>query len=254
MIGYFLDQKSVALYAFALGLLTMISKANPSLLLRGMFSSILTKQYSINKSMTNLKDKFAIITKITMIAVIPLYALLGINAKNIISLVYSDKYLETLPLIYIGLIFFIFREFTHPFNPLINTLEKNKLFLYTGIFSVYNGMANYILIPKLGIMGALIATGSASAMIFLFYLYQFKKIFISSYFHWKTLGKVILYSSSIILMGIIFNGYVTNVFLLFGVMLIEIIVFYFILTIFKVFSDEEREFLNKQIGKKLIRF
>jgi O-antigen/teichoic acid export membrane protein len=251
MIGYFLGQESVAIYSFALGILMIISKANPSLLLRGMFSTILIKKYTINKSLDDLADSFKLITKLAMVIVIPLYVILGINAENIIILVYSKAYIGALPIIYVGLFFFIFRELTHPFNPLINTLEKNKLFLYTGVFSIYNGLANLFLIPSLGIMGALIATGSACVMIFYFYLYQFKKVFTSGYFPWKSFFKLLMYSVSILLIGLLLNNYITNVISLLIVIIVEIMIFYILLPLFKVFNNSEREILNQQIGKKL---
>ena len=187
MISYFLSNEKVAIYSFGLGLISYLSYLNPSFLMKSYYTSLLTNYYSgsVDK---NILDKINFLFRISMVIMIPVYCVFAINVQDIIDVVFDKKYNAAVDLILLGLIFYIFKELTFTFSPLIDLFEKNKLFLRAGILSVFNLIVNLILIPRIGIMGALLGTGLTWILIFVFYLYGFIKFFKShKFFPFKTL-------------------------------------------------------------------
>ena len=184
---------------------------------------------------------------------IPLFTILAINLENIIRIIYSEKYLVAMPLIYLGILFMVIRSVTFAFTPLIMALEKNKLFVQAGVFSIYNLVGNLIFIPLFGTIGALIATGSAGIMIFTFYLFQFKKVFQSAYFPWLNFFQIILFCLPLVIMGIILNQYIQSIYSLFSAIILELLLYCLTLYCFKVFTIKERKMINIQMRNNLIK-
>lgn len=187
MISYFLSNEKVAIYSFGLGLISYLSYLNPSFLMKNYYTSLLTNYYSgsVDK---NIIDKINFLFRISVVIMIPFYSVFAINIEDIIDVVFDQKYNAAINLILVGLMFYLFKELTFSFSPLINLFEKNKLFLRAGILSVFNLIVNLILIPRIGIMGALLGTGLTWILIFVFYLYSFIKFFKShKFFPFKTL-------------------------------------------------------------------
>ena len=253
MIGYFIDQEAVAIYAFAMAILMLVSTVNPLIIFQGTFGSIFTRLYTRNNSLAQIKDYYIIIVKIGFVVTIPLFTILAINLENIIRIIYSEKYLVAMPLIYLGILFMVIRSVTFAFTPLIMALEKNKLFVQAGVFSIYNLVGNLIFIPLFGTVGALIATGSAGIMIFTFYLFQFKKVFQSAYFPWLNFFQIILFCLPLVIMGIILNQYIQSIYSLFSAIILELLLYCLTLYCFKVFTIKERKMINIQMRNNLIK-
>lgn len=217
MISYFLSNEKVAIYSFGLGLISYLSYLNPSFLMKNYYTSLLTNYYngSVDK---NIMDKINFLFRISVVIMIPFYSVFAINIEEIIDVVFDKKYSTAIDLILLGLIFYFFKELIFSFSPLINLFEKNKLFLRAGILSVFNLIVNLILIPRIGIMGALIGTGLTWILIFGFYLYSFIVFFKShKFFPFKTLVLSVFLGLAFILLinsipGLKFNGILTLIF------------------------------------------
>lgn len=231
MISYFLSNEKVAIYSFGLGLISYLSYFNPSFLMKSYYTSLLTNIYSgsVDK---NIIDKINFIFRISVVIMIPLYSVFAINIEYIIDIVFDKKYNAAVDLILLGLIFYVFKELNFSFSPLINLFEKNKLFLKAGILSIFNLIVNLILIPKIGIMGALIGTGLTWTLIFGFYLYSFIKFFKSyKFFPFKTVVSSLFLGLAFILLinsipGIKSNGILSLTFNFSWQLLLIVTLFY----------------------------
>ena len=253
MLGYFLNQEAFGFYTFAISLLLIVIKMSPTSTLKGTFEVIFTKLYTKNKSLEVMKLYYCLITKINLFITLPLLAILAINLENIISIIYSENYLTTIPLIYLGIFFMIISSNNSTFSPLIHALEKNKLFLYAGIFSIYNLVGNFILIPIYGTYGALFATGTAGLFIFIFYYIHFKKIFKKKFFPWKCLFNILISCFLILVLGNYLNEFISSIYSLIIVIVSQVIFYCFFLKYFKFFTLIEKKIINKELGIKFFK-
>lgn len=254
MLGYFLNQEAVGFYMFAMSILLIVIKISPTSILKGTLGVFFTKLYTKKKLLNDIKLYYGLITKLNLIVTFPMLTVLMINLENIINIIYSENYLITIPLIYLGAFFVIISSNNSTFSPLLQALEKNKLFLYAGIFSIYNLIGNIILIPIYGTYGAMFATGSSGVFIFIFYFFQFKKVFKNEFFPWKTLFNILISCFPILFLGKYLNEFIHSIYSLIIVILIQVIVYYFFIKFFKLFSLREKKIINKQLGIRFFKF
>lgn len=254
MIGFYLNQEAVAFYAFAMSILLIVTKMNPLSILKSTFGAILTRLYIKKKSLKLIKFYYVIITKLNFIVTFPLCAIFLVNLENIIKIIYSENYIETISLVNLGIFFMLINSNNFSFNPLMEALEKNKIFFYAGIFSIFNLVGNLTLIPIYGVFGALISTGTAGILMFIFYHYSFKKIFKNDFFPWKSFFHGLLLTFPIIITGKIFNEYIFSIYGLMLIIISQLILYSCCLYCFKIFNIEERAIINKETGIKFFKF
>lgn len=254
MLGYFVDQSAVARYSLAMSIVIMIAKINPVALMKPLFSTIAVKKYTEDNSMADLKFQYIVLNKLTLVFCLPIFLILALHIDFIVNILYGVKYRDILPIIYVGMMFFIFRELIHPVNPVINALEKNKLFLVGSIFSFYNFVGNIVLIPVWGEFGALLSTGSAGIFLLIFYYFNLKRLFSDLLFPWESCIKVTLLLLPVITIHLTLISVLDGMLGRFFLLLVEVFTFIVTLTLFKYFSPSERNMLNSHVGKGLIWF
>lgn len=215
IISHYLGVKEVALYGLASMLVLFVGRFNPASVLRGVLNPIFVSRYTEKGDLNELVWANTFLLKIIIISTLPLYLLLIILGDKIIGIVYSLDYLSAFPALVLLCCFFFFIGLCYPFNVLMNTLEKNELFLITGVFSVYNLMMDIILVPKYGINGAAIATGSAGLFQFFFYWFAFKwYVKLNITFPWKALAQTIGNCIAMAVFVILIKPHIENVVLL----------------------------------------
>lgn len=177
---------------------------------------------------------------------------MGLIAKEIIIFIYDAKYLNTLPIIYVLLLCYSVGFLSYTYTSIINVLEKNELFFYGGIFSIYNLVMDIILVAKFGIIGAAIATGSALVLQYFYYYYFVKKLTkINFVFPFKSLFKSLFNLLPMVLFLLFFKQFITNIGLLITAIIISMFIYLVMSYYNKLFSEKEREMINKAIGRKL---
>ena len=253
IISRYANIENVALYAFASVLITTVSSLNPTNSLRSVFVPLLVdKYYSIGSRRDMLENVYNILNKVSFFVVVPSFILTFLLAKPIIVYIYSPKYLDSLTVVYTLLPFFFVSTFSYAFNPLINVLEKNELFLIAGIFSIYNLVMDIVLVPRFGMMGAAWATGSAGALSFLYY-YLSSKFYLRLRLHFpvKTLLKVSINCVPMALFVGFTRNFIDSIIILVVVGVIGGIMYLLMAYFNSVFTVGERELINRAIGKKL---
>lgn len=253
VISYYLGTEMIGLYSLAAMMTGIVRKVNPISILREVFNPLFTKKYYSNSENPEiLLFSFEFLNKLYFFITIPMLIGMGILAKEIIILIYNPDYINILPIIYIFLGFYSIGLLSYTFNTMIDTLEKNELHFYSGIFSIYNLIMDIILVPRLGINGAAIATGSALFLQYFYYFYFTRKLTgIYFVFPFRSLLKSLINLIPMVVFLIIFKPYILNVWLLI-IGIIFAIIIYLISTYFnKLFSPIEREMINDAIGKKI---
>ena len=254
MIGYYLNRNEVALYAFALGLISLLSNLNPLVTFRGLLSSLITRYYVTTKSLDVLRTNFVIISKLTMAIMIPSYIIFTLNAERIIQYVYSTEYLRAVYVIYLGAPFLLLRELMSTFTPFIYALERNNLVVYASIISSLGIVGHIFFIPSMGVLGAILSRSISIIVVFLFYVYQLRKIFGKAYYPWDAFVRINLYHIPVVAFHFIINQYIVNIALLAVAILLEFMMVFLIYVKFKIFTQEERCLLNRLLNRDWINF
>jgi len=253
VISYFLGPTHVGLYSFAVALVGITRQFSPMMILRGVFNPLLVKKYYTAKEDKNvLIFFFTFFNKLFYFISIPMFIGLGMLSKEIIIFIFDVKYLSALPVIYILLSSYTIGLLSATFVPIINTIEKNELFFYSIVFSIYNLIMDIILISKFGIIGAAIATGSALFLQYYYYYYFVRKVSkINFVIPYKCVLKVLLNFTPSVIFLLFFKKYIANL----GLLIVAIIfssLIYFIASYYnKLFSGRERQMINNSIGKKI---
>ncbi|MCX8010960.1 MAG: flippase [Ignavibacteria bacterium] len=164
MIGYYMGPSPVAVYNTAMRI--------------GNFSDIpMSSVASIVYPKTNErlellgKDSLRYLYErsvgLVLAFVIPGMLLIYLFTKEIILIVASEKYLDAIPVIYLVLIFSLFKPFSRQFSLIMDTLGKPKVnFQIMMIALVFNFCLNLFLIPKFGLIGAAIASILSLILVF----------------------------------------------------------------------------------------
>jgi len=249
-ISHFLDVTSVALYGLASSIVIFIAGFNPPALLRTVFQPILLGQYLENVGGRGLSDGYSLMTKTSIFFMVPIFIVLLLLADPIIQLVYSSEYLEIIPVMVLLTVFFFFIGLSYSFVPLVNILEKNELYLITGIFSIYNLIMDIILIPRLGIEGAAIATGSSGFLQYLFYWGAFKwYIKMELTFPWPALWKTLINLIPSILFCLFVKQYISSFIILLITSLFTGIIYLLMCYFLNIFNEAEIAVFKVAISK-----
>lgn len=180
---------------------------------------------------------------------------LGILSKEIITFIYNPKYLQALPVIYILISSYSIGFLVGTFRTIINVLEKNELFFYSGVFSIYNLVMDIILVTKFGIIGVAIATGSTLVLQYFYYYYFVRKLTkIDFVFPFNNLFKSLFNLMPMIVFLFFFKPLIINIGLLITAIILAIIIYFITSYINKLFSEKERDMINNAIGRKIWLF
>lgn len=251
MIGYFLDQESVAIYSFTFALLFLTIKFNPPSILKGTFISLITKDFVLKKSISMIRDYHRLLLKLGLIISAPLLTILSMNLEKIITLIYSPNYLPAIPLINIGIIFMFFFSCLTSFSIITQVLEKNKFYFFVGFFSILNVIGNILLIPMYGELGALISSGVSLILIFFYYMVKYTKIYKMFFFPYIEFFKIILSCLPLMFLHIIFNDYINSLIGLIFIVISQIITYILVIKKFSIFLLNEKILLNNIFKKKI---
>ena len=131
-----------------------------------------------------------------------------------------------------------------PFYLIAQVIEKPNIIFYSTILGLYNLAADIVLIPRYGIEGAAMATGSAALGTFLYFTLVYRYMYhIRLSFPWQGLGKVLINMVPLItIIGMIRS---LNITYLWAIPLVGLgaTTYLYLLTINKVFDQYERDLL-----------
>lgn len=177
VIAHYLGPEQVALYGLASTLILFANALNPASLLRGVLTPLLTARHAAGGGQAELLRAFRFLNKAVMLLHWPLVTLLLVLGGEVIRLVYSPAYAPAFGPLAVLAGFGFCLGLTFPFVPLIAVLEKNVLLLFSGLTSVYNLLLDVLLVPRWGIAGAALATGSAAVLQLALYWFAFRRVF-----------------------------------------------------------------------------
>ncbi len=230
VITKFLGPEYVALYMVGAVIPRRIKKLMPSSLLREVISPIVFTHYGRNPTDESLNRIFRFFTKINFLILIPVFLVIVFFGKEFLVFIFGDKYSGSYPY-FVGLSFFFFAGM-FPIGYVTAAKEIVHINAISKLIGIYNLILDIILIQIFGLLGVVIATGSANLLKNL-YSYWHTKYYTKITFPAKKLFSCALISGlimSVIKLGMFLGVIGVNVGLLigmFGVFLSMRLVVYF---------------------------
>lgn len=162
-IVYYLDPVAVGAYSFATRLSTMIYRVTPLKFLesvvRPLFFSL---DYRANAE--RVKSYFTLLMNASLLFMVPIALFVACFHRPLVDVVFAGRFLEYSPLLTIVFAFAALNAIDVPVTLVAQLKEKAHVLLASKIFGLYNIAGLVVLIPMLGIAGAMLASGSAVLM------------------------------------------------------------------------------------------
>lgn len=209
MLGYFLTDVSVGLYAVAIVLAQAIRLPSSAI---QMITTPTIATYWGKGEIDRIEDLINRIMKYTAAFIIPACFLVAFLAHEIITLIFGAEFVPAvfpLQILVIGTVLGAIAASVG--TTLGSTAYLNTAFKLTSITVVANIILNLLLIPRLGIIGAAIATSTSMITVVMLHLY-FTQRLIGVRIHWGWFARLfcfaILLAGATYVIGLIVSHYI----------------------------------------------
>lgn len=192
MLGYFMTDVDVGLYAVAIMLTQAIRLPSSAI---QMITNPTIATYWGKGEIDNIEDLINRIMKYTAAFIIPIVFVAGFFSQPIITLIFGTEFASaTLPLqiLLIGTVLSAIPASVG--TTLSATAYVSMIFKISGITVVVNILLNLVLIPHLGITGAAIATSTSMVISVLIGLYFMQRL-IGIKIHWRWFAKLFTFTA-----------------------------------------------------------
>lgn len=251
IIGNQLGSASVGLYGFSNRIAALISEWSPISVGANVITPLFFERYARSQDHSELDRLFGLINKIVYSFFAPVLIVATMLNTQLITLVFGPKYLEATWL-FIGVLFYqVINAYQFPLGLVVFALEKNQYNFYSRIFSIYNLVADLILVNIWGVAGVLLATASAITLKNLFIYWKITRL-IKLNWDWKGYIKIFFNAFVSALVCWIFRIQIQHLMTLLILILVSGII-YLALTYFNnVFSPGEVQFINSLFKRKIL--
>ncbi len=196
-----------------------------------------------SKTQKLLKNAF----KYLFIALIPITALLSLFSKSAIYFFYGNRYTSAGSIMSILIFGFAFLTVFYIITFVLNGAGKNKFPVIASIIgTLLNGILNWILIKKMGLIGSAIATTITAFIIMVWALFHSNKNIVR-YINLWSISKYILVSLLIYILGAMFFEQGRLIFILWSSILLTI--YLFIMIILKEITPKDWKYLMESLKK-----
>jgi len=156
-LAYYLGTTSVSFYSIANGLVEQSTSIFGSRATGMMIVGTMTEKYA-REGKDALSTVFSYNIQLVFLYTAPIVFGGILLARDLIQALYGVLYMPVVPLLMAIFAVRFFLRFGGSFSGVLVALEKPQYFLWTKIISVANIPLNILLIPRIGIMGAVAAT------------------------------------------------------------------------------------------------
>lgn len=156
----FLDPVAVGAYSLATRLSVMVYRVTP---LKFLESVVRPLFFSLDhqQNAERVKAYFTLLVNASLLVMIPIAFFVASFHHSLVEVVFAGKFLEYSPLLTIVFLFAAANAIDVPVTLVAQLKEKAHVILLSRIFGLYNIAGLLLLIPMLGIAGAMLASGSA---------------------------------------------------------------------------------------------
>ena len=255
LISYFLGTYDVGLYSFAFGIPLMLMSFSPGSMLRAISTPLLVHRYTKTNNLNELSYFFELINKVIFFSMIPIFIILMILADKVIMYIFNPEYLTVTNLLILSLCFLMIQQFAYAFTSIFYTLEKSKILFVGSLGAIYNLVMDIILIPPLGILGAILATGSAGVILLVYYYFALgRERIIELKYPLRAFARFSVNTVITAVIVFLMRGFIYNILSLICVLAIGGLVYLGLSYLNKGFNDKDRKIFNDAIGKDIFVF
>ncbi len=253
IISAFLGPAAAGTYAFAYSIITLFSKAMPHKLFKEVIRPAFFIKFVEDNNRKKLENMVNMLVKFIAFFYLPIVVGIIILGDKIIVHIFDPKYLNALSVLWIVAGFTALNSIQFPLGMVAQAVERPEINFYSKIFSIYNIIANILVINHLGIVGVAIVTCTAILFKNIF-MYRFTQKYISYSIDLKPAGRILFNAFVMGLLVYSLKGFVVNLASLMGVVLMGGIFYLMISFINKSFSVKEREIINKILPRPVFVF
>jgi O-antigen/teichoic acid export membrane protein len=163
VISHYLGISSVATYAFAYTILNLAASLNPIAMLKTQIGYLLVRHYVREKNDNILRFVYRLSTSFSLMFMVPLLSFLAFYVDDLIPLLNKD-YQSTSVIIFVLMPRVLALALQYGYAYILNALERADYRFYAVFFSIYNFIADIILIQYYGVCGVAFASSSAAVL------------------------------------------------------------------------------------------
>jgi O-antigen/teichoic acid export membrane protein len=246
VIAHYLGPSALGNYAFAARIGAMIEPLMPTRMLATVVEPVFFARYAQSGDKKELDRMFRFLSKLNAFLVFPVFTLVAIFGEEIIQYVFDRKYLDAYSVMVV--LFIYFMPLAFPVALPLKAVEKPEMVLIGKFSSIYNLIMDIVLVQFWGIVGVAIAT-SSSIILKKIFEYAMSRKYAGITFPWGSILKVSLNCLVVGALGIWAKQFVHDIFSLVMVCLLTVPVYLGLSYISKIFLEEERNLMNKLIGR-----
>ena len=250
IIAHFLGPEQAGLYGFATKTVLMLANMIPTSFMMTVILPVAIEEYTRNRDPDQLIRVYRFYNKAVTVFLAPTLVGSIMLTTPIVAEIFDPKYLPSVPafrVFFVGM--FVF-WFLNTCSFLLTVLERPEITLYSRVFIIYNLGLEWYLVPRIGIIGAAIATGSAMAFAYIFTYLMVKRI-IRVRIPWMATFRTFLYCGVMALAVWPLLGWIDSVPKLIATVSLGVVVYGVLAWRLPVFNTEERQRLNAAFGKRV---
>jgi len=244
VISSYLGASYTGLYAFANKVMQLAQNFSPNNIFRNIIRPAFFAMYV--DSADRLNYLFNIVFKISLLFYFPLFLVIVVLGDKIILYFFDAKFLTALPVLRVVAFFYVLNSFQFPLGLVVQSIEKVQANLFSKVFSIYNLVADIVVIKYYGILGVAAVTGSAILLKNLFIYFYVRK-----YIHLKIDIKyslvIVFHSLILFLLSFLERPFIRNDKTLLIAMIVNAIFYLFLITRVSPFSQIEKASLYNML-------
>lgn len=195
LVGLFFTTKDVAFYSIGVLIASIISQANPAMILRNIIQPVILERSNYNRIEAVLKDTFSFLVALSFLFSFPILLFLFFSGEAFIAVVFTEKYIVAYDTLVWLLLAATVNSLVSAFSPVLQTLEKPEYSTIAGVFVFIGLLLGLTLIPYVGIKGLAIGAFFDSFFRLIYYVYiSYKKLNVAVVFPFKALKLIVTYS------------------------------------------------------------
>ena len=159
-LAAYLDTVSAGAYAFANRFDEMIGRVSPILLLESVIQPLFVSLDYKNHPQ-RVHQYFSLIFTLSLLTRLPVFVFTAVYHREIVEVVFGGRFLEYSYLLALVALFSLGATISIPITLVAQLEEKAQFILASKVFGILGIAASLILIPIIGVVGAVVASGTA---------------------------------------------------------------------------------------------
>jgi len=242
MLGYFSTASTVGIYNAALSTARLLSIVSTAF--AAIFMPVVTELYA-TKMLNDLKKTYSVITKWIVSLVLPGFLLMALFSDFIMRIMFGEEFVRGALALSILAFGYLVTSLVGPTTSVLTAYGRTKIIMCCSfVGATADFILNLLLIPLYEINGAAIATGLSLALmnvVYLAFVYLIARMQPYRVNYVKpvlaaVISVAVVYAATEYLVGLFLFSKVVSVA---GMLLVFVVLYFFLLLIFKCFEEED---------------